>query len=80
LVNFGRLSSIILAPVVDKRDQINSSYYYTPLGHKLRIFTLREAQFVTGGIISFSKYIDVPVPKDEAVFAIQVAPAGLTGR
>ena len=25
--------------------------FYTLLGHKLRIFTLREAQFVTGGII-----------------------------
>ena len=25
---------------------------YTPHGHKLRLFTLREAQFVTGGIIS----------------------------
>jgi hypothetical protein len=28
-----------------------AALFYTPHGHKLRLFTLREAQFVTGGII-----------------------------
>ncbi len=37
----------ITVPSVDPSKISN----YTPLGHKLRIFTLRKAQFVTGGII-----------------------------
>jgi len=39
-----------MAFMITSPDQSNC--IYTLHGHKLRLFTLREAQFVTGGIIS----------------------------
>ena len=40
-----------IAEVSEQYGLSTDTLRYTPLGHKLRIFTLREAQFVTGGII-----------------------------
>ena len=38
-------------------DSLPPSHHYTHHGHKLRLFTLWEAQFVTGGIIYGTSYL-----------------------
>ncbi len=51
---------------------------YTPLGHNLRIFTLREAHFVTGGIISEASYLNTfaqPDPQQTPHTALLMKPS-----
>ena len=53
--------------------------FYNTLGHKLRLFNLREAQFVTEGII---KTLDVPGYNNQKVpntFVVQSNPTGHLG-